>query len=118
MRCSVYFLVYYIIHNTYNTTDRRGTAVLTSEIYNVILHNMKEMNTFGGHLIKENIANYMCIDTYKVPANSGTGDNVDTFLSNILKTFKLYFKLTLMSPGKFWSYLFLVEKAFQCKLVF
>ena len=56
--------------------------------YYDILHNVKEISSFGGHLIKGNMANYICIDTYKIPAYTGTGDNVDTFLSNILKTSK------------------------------
>ena len=37
---------------------------------------MKEMNSYVGHL-----ANYVCIETYLVPAHFGTGDNVDTFPS-------------------------------------
>ena len=39
-----------------------------------------------------------------------TGDNADTLQSYILKTFKIYFKLTLMSPGQVWTYLFLSKK--------
>ena len=50
------FLVYYIIHNTYKTNDRRRTTILISDIYNDILHNVKEENSFGGCL-----ANYICI---------------------------------------------------------
>ena len=54
----------------------------------------------------------ICIEKYKVPAYTGTGDNVDTFLSNILKLFKIYFNLTL-SPGQIWSYLFVAKKPFK-----
>ena len=52
-----------IIHNAYITSDRRGTALSTSDIYNDIFHNVKEINSFGGHLIKGNIANCICIYT-------------------------------------------------------
>ena len=52
----IQYLVYYIIHNTYKTNDRRRTTISISDIYNDILHNVKEMNSFGGHL-----ANYICI---------------------------------------------------------
>ena len=62
------------MRNTYKTNGRRGTAISISDIGNNILYNMKEINSFGGHL-----ANYICIDTYKVPAHFGTGDNVVTF---------------------------------------
>ena len=50
------YLVYYIIQNTYKTNERRRTTISISDIYNDILHNVKEINSFGGHL-----ANYICI---------------------------------------------------------
>ena len=59
---------------TYKTNGRRGTVISISDIGNDILYNMKEINSFGGHL-----ANNICIDTYKIPAQFGTGDNVVTF---------------------------------------
>ena len=68
------------MHSTYNTNDRRDTAILTSEIY----YDIKEMNSFWGHLIKGNMANYICVDT----AYSGTGDNVDTFFIQYSKNIK------------------------------
>ena len=111
MRYSVHNLVNYIIYNTYNTNYRRDTAILTSEIYYDILHNVKEINSFWGHLIKGNMANYIYIDTYKIPAYSGTGDNVDTFFIQYSKNLKNHLKLTPMTPGKILSYLFLTEKS-------
>ena len=116
-RYSVCCLVYYIIYNTYSTNDKRGTAILTTEFYNDIIHYVKEMNSFGGHLIKGNMTNYICIDTYKVPAYSGTGENVDTLLSNIKIAFMIYLKFNLMSPGRIWSYLLLAVKPFKCNSV-
>ena len=52
---------------------------------------MKKRNSFGGHLIKGKIVNNICIDTYKVPAHSSTGGNVDTLLSSVLKIIKKIF---------------------------
>ena len=52
-----------VIHNTKNTNDRRYTAISTPEIYNNILYSLKETNSFEGHLIKDHMANYICIDT-------------------------------------------------------
>ena len=45
--------------------------------------------------IKGNTATKTCIYTYKVSAYSGTGDNVGTCLSIVLKSLKIYFNLTL-----------------------
>ena len=53
--CNIQYLVYYIIHITYKTNDKTGTAMSISDIYNDILHNLKNMKSFGGHL-----ANYIC----------------------------------------------------------
>ena len=50
------YLVYYIIYKTYITNDRRRTTKSISDMYNDILHNVKEMNSFEGHL-----AFYLCI---------------------------------------------------------
>ena len=46
------------------------------------------MNYFLGHLIKINMAHYIYIHTYKIPAYSGTGDNVDTFFIQYSKNIK------------------------------
>ena len=45
----------YIIHNTYKANDRRGNAISLSDIYNDILHNVKEMNDIV------HLANYICV---------------------------------------------------------
>ena len=45
----IQYLVYYIIHNTDKTNDRRKTAISISDIYNDIHHNVKQMNSFGGY---------------------------------------------------------------------
>ena len=45
----IQYLVYYIIQNTDKTNDRRKTAKSISDIYNDILHNVKQMNSFGGY---------------------------------------------------------------------
>ena len=74
-------ILYYIIHNRYKTNDRGVTAISISDIYNEILHNVKERQ-FGKYHMRSN------------------GDNVDTFPSKILYYFKkIYSKLTL-SPGQ------------------
>ena len=74
MKYSVFGILYHTQHT--KTNDRRGTAKSTSDICNDILYNMKDINSFGNHLM----VNYI----YKVPAYFGIGDNADTFPSDIL----------------------------------
>ena len=42
--------------NTYKTNGMRRTTISISDIYNDIIHNVKEVNSFGCHM-----ANYICI---------------------------------------------------------
>ena len=63
-------MVHYIIHNTYKTNDKRRTTISLSDIYNDILHNVDELNSFRGHL-------------------ASIGDNVDIFPSNFLDSLEL-----------------------------
>ena len=51
----IQYLVYNIIHTTYKTNDRRRITISIFDIYNDIVHNVKEVNSFGCHL-----ANYIC----------------------------------------------------------
>ena len=61
------------MHNTYKTNDRR-TTISISDIHNDILHNVTEINSFGGRFGKLHM--------------HSTDDNVDTLPDNYLKHLK------------------------------
>ena len=70
----IQYSVYHIMHNTYKTNDKRRTTKSISDNHYDILHNVSEINSFGGCFGKLHM--------------HSTEDNVDTLPDNYLKHLK------------------------------